>query len=86
MPHLDAAALVGVRVPAAHHVEHEGSGMVLESLLATLCSALHAVPVHLLLGVDAAHDVLVGQHELRDGLTVEPDVSVDEHEVVVVAL
>ena len=85
MPHLDAASLV-CDAFTLDSVEHERPGVVRKAFLACGRSALHALPVHLLLGVDAADDVLVRSYELRDCLSAEADVSVDEHEVVMSSL
>ena len=57
--HLDAAASVCLCVPGAYHVEHERTCVVLQVFFACLSRALDAIPVHFLLGVDAACYVLV---------------------------
>ena len=86
MADFDASCLVCVYVTGTHHVEHECSGMVRKVGLALNGGAVDAVPVHFFLRVDTACDILVGQQQVRDGLLVKANVSVDEHEVVMVTL
>ena len=82
----EAAAFISLDVTATDHVEHEGTAVVLKVRLPCLCSALHAIPVDLLLGVDTTSYVLIGSHKLEDCLTIEANVGVNEHQIVVLTL
>ena len=86
VPHLDAPGLVGLGVACTDHIEHERPAVVLKVRLACERSALHAVPVDLLLRVDTTGYVLISRYKLEDCVAFEADICVDKHQVVMLTL